>query len=96
MISDSYKKPASVLAIALHIAAWIGGLEQNSSACAESPADITVSRRAARVRELVSGAIKEVDTHGKRVQLMQWVNWNNWGNWPNWNNWPNWLSWLKY
>lgn len=95
MIGDSKKKPVSVLAIALQIATWSAGLQQNGFVRSELPKDITVSERAARVRESVAGGIREIDAPSKNVQLVQWVNWGNWSNWPNWNNWNNWASWVN-
>jgi hypothetical protein len=87
MISDPCKSRTSFLAIALNIAASIGGLEQNRLASAEIFTKVTVSDRAAAIRTLIGKGYYELDKSSKTVHPDQWTNW---GNWQNWGNWPNW------
>jgi hypothetical protein len=92
-------RPASLLAVALQIAALTSALQKNAASCPESAERATISERIARVREAFADRNKESDCRVGSQQLAQWVNWPNWGNWnnwANWNQWNNWGNWTKY
>lgn len=90
------KRPSSVLAVALQIAAWTSAVQKDGVACPESAAPLTVAKRVARVREMLADRTKEINNGTDSLQLAQWANWPNWGNWNNWHNWNNWADWSKY